>query len=81
MDLITRTLKLLSIVSQNISDNVFSYERFVIEYTENGAYFCWSVNYMKGSNQCTPIAHGMIPAFACLAREFNIPFVEMDLTK
>jgi len=81
MDIITRTLKLLSIVSQNIADNVFTYDQFVIEYTEEGAYFCWSVSYAAGSNQCTQIAHGLVPAFECLAREFNIPFAEMDLTK
>jgi hypothetical protein len=81
MDLTTRTLKLLAIVSQNMADNIFTYSRFVVEHTEHDTYLCWSVAYAANSNQCTAIAHNMIPAFECLAREFNVPFVEMDLTK
>lgn len=78
IDIRTQTLKFLSIVTENILDNIFKYDRFVVEYCEEATYLCYSVN---AGNQCVQVDPAYIDAFRTLAEANNIAFTEMDLCK
>lgn len=74
----TQTLKFLSIVTQNILDNIFKYDRFVVEYCEKTTYLCYSVN---GGSQSVQVDPAYIPAFRTIAEANDVAFTEMDLCK